>query len=96
MATGEIKALYFADGVTVTAGPVAPFGTEFSVAFNGSETSKVIDVSSITSEAEDFEWQLKKSTGEIILATITGFGSSVTISTDEIALAAGTYLLIGV
>jgi hypothetical protein len=98
MATGEIKALYFADGVVVTAGVSAAQGQPFSVTYDGSETgTKNVDVSSFTSEAERFIWILKNSAGKQILGPeITALNGSVSINTDDMALPAGVYFLVGV
>lgn len=96
---GEIKTLEFADGTSVTSGVDAPATVSITVTWNGTDTSKTVDVTSITSNAKSRIWMLKKPTasdGEQIMAKITTpTDTSVYISTDEIALAAGDYTLIG-
>lgn len=100
MPRGEVKSLYISDGVSVTAAVEFTFTKSISVTWNGTDTSKTVDVSSITSYAKSKVWILKKPTasnGEQILCTITTpTDTSVFISTDEIALPAGTYTLLGV
>lgn len=96
---GEIKRLFFADGVTVTAAVDAATSKSITVDWNGTDTTKTVDVSSITAIAKSRIWQLKKPTaddGEQILCTITTpTDTSVYIDTDAIALASGTYTLVG-
>jgi len=100
MSRGEIKALYFADGISVTAGVDVSTAKSISAVFDGTVTSLTVDVSTITAIAKSRAWILKKPTandGEQIIAKITTpTDTSVFISTDEIALPAGTYTLLGV
>ena len=96
---GEIKRLYFADGVAVTAAVDSATSKSITATFDGIVTTLTVDVSSITSIAKSRAWTLKKPTaddGEQILCTITTpTDTSVYISTDEIILPAGDYKLIG-
>lgn len=98
MATGEIKALYFADGVTVVTGVAAPVGLQFALTYDGiSNADQVIDVSGFTAAAETYLWGLKKPSGEQVDAVITALGGTVTVSTgDFVMLPAGSYKLVGV
>lgn len=97
MPIGEIKKLVFADGVTVSGAVTATnFSRSVSFSMNGSDLTKSIDVSSITSAAENYIWILKNPSGKQIMADLTGSGGNVSLSTDPIALAAGTYTIFGV
>lgn len=94
---GEIRQIEVAEGTVVTATiETVAYARNVSVSLNGSETSKVVDVSTIATDADTFIWVLKNASGKQILCDITGSGTNVTISTDEVALPAGTYKLYGV
>jgi len=98
---GEIRRMFFADGVNVTASSLdGATSKSINAVFDGTVTSLTVDVSSITSIAKSRIWVLRKPTGsdneQIIAKITTPTDTSVFISTDEIALPAGTYTLLGV
>jgi len=111
MARGEIKALLFADGVSVTAATEVQFGWTYDDAtgWDGVATSVTYDLTNGTllaaspnppSDARKAQWFLKKPSGdnyEQVLAKITTpSATSVVVDAGDFVLAAGTYRLVGV
>ena len=98
MAKGEVKTLYFADGVATTAAVPQSFSRKISVVLS-SEDSKTVDVSTIAADARDMIWQLKKPSAddfEQILCTITTpTATSVVLNFGGFAKT-GTFILLGV
>ncbi len=94
---GEIRRLFFADGVAVVAAVDAPGGVSIEVPLSA-ETSKTVDVSSITGNAPARIWQLKKPSGddyEQVACTITT-PSATSVHLDFGGFSkTGTFILIG-
>lgn len=94
---GEIRRLFFADGVAVTAAVDAPLAVQVSVALSA-ESTKTVDVSAVTTNASKRIWQVKKPSGddyEQIQCTITT-PSETSVYLDFGGFAkTGTFLLIG-
>lgn len=98
MPRGEVKKLYFADGVATTAAVQQSYSRKIDVVLTA-ETSKTVDVSTIAADARDMIWQLKKPLAdnyEQILCTITTpTATSVVLDFGGFAKT-GTFILLGV
>lgn len=102
MARGEIKALVFASGTTVTPATAAP-STRYrhtdTTGWTGAVTSVTYDVSSFTDDATTCIWQLQDTAANnyMQIDAEIDFPSATTVRvTVGIALASGTYYLVGV
>ncbi len=103
MARGEIKALVFAEGVEVEAPEAAP-STRFrqSMAWNGTDYTKTVDVSAFTDSAKTCIWMMQDIDANSS-AQLTGYVVDFP-SADEVRItfgsdfppASGTYYLVGV
>jgi hypothetical protein len=95
---GEIRRLYFADGVSTTPAVQQTLSRKISVVLSA-ETSKNVDVSSIALDARDMIWQLKKPAAdnyEQIDCTITT-PSATSVFLDFGGFSkTGTFILLGV
>lgn len=101
MAVGEIKALQFIDGITVTAGspsPSARFTLSDSTGWTGAVSTVTYDVSATVSDATLLVWRLKDAANlnlDIGCEIDNPTATTVRVTTSD-PLAAGTYLLVGV
>ena len=95
---GEIKRLYFADGVSVTGGAIEPTPSRKTSVVLSAETSKTITLTNYP-DARDMIWQLKKPSAdnfEQIDCTITTpSATSVVLDFGGFAKT-GTFILLGV
>ena len=94
---GEIRRLYFADGLTTTAADTFVFSRKVSVVLSA-ETSKTVTLTGFP-DARDMIWQLKKPAAdnfEQIACTITTpSATSVVLDFGGFAKT-GTFILLGV
>lgn len=67
------------------------------ISFNGTETSKAVDVSSVISDARTAIWQLKDAADDYNCVTVIIKTTQTTVTIEAYpALASGTYRLVGV
>lgn len=111
MAKGEIKALLFADGVSVTAATELQLAWTYDDAtgWTGAVTSVTYDLTNGTllaaspnppSDARKAQWFLKKPSGndyeQVLVKITTPSATSVVIDAGDFVLPSGTYRLVGV
>jgi hypothetical protein len=94
---GEIRRLYFADGLTTTAAETLPSSKKVSVVLTA-ETSKTVTLTGFP-DARDMIWQLKKPSADdfeqIDCKITTPTATSVVLDFGGFAKT-GTFILLGV
>lgn len=94
---GEIRRLYFADGLTTTAAETTPFSRKVSVVLSA-EASKTVTLTGFP-DARDMIWMLKKPAAdnfEQIACTITTPSATSVVLDFGGFPKTGTFILLGV
>lgn len=99
MAKGEVRALVFADGVSVSAASDTPMVQPIDFAWTLAATYMLVDVSAYVTDARQYNWRLSKPSGnnyeQVDVKITKPDANTVRLDAGDFALDPGTYRLNG-